>query len=67
MKITRTYSWNRRDFSFDAKCEHCEHEQKNAGSGYDDSNYYNNVIPSMKCKSCGESSVSKPTDDYKRL
>ena len=59
MKITKTYNWNRRDFSFDAKCEHCGKEQKDAGYGYDDNNYYNNVIPSIKCLKCGESSQSK--------
>lgn len=58
MEITKTYNWNRRDFCFDAKCEHCGHEEKN-NSGYDDSNYYNNVVPSMKCGKCGESSKSK--------
>ena len=62
MKITKTYDWSRRDFSYDAKCEHCGNEQKHR-SGYDDSNYYNNVIPNMKCRKCGESSNSKPIDD----
>lgn len=58
MKIIKTYSWNRRDFSFDAQCEHCDHITKN-NSGYDDSNYYNNVVPDMKCEACKESSNSK--------
>lgn len=63
MKITKTYNWNRRDFSFDSECEHCGYEQKGVRNGYDDSNYYNNVIPAMKCKQCGESSNSKATDE----
>lgn len=67
MKITKTYNWNRRDFCFDAKCEHCQHEEKNAGRGYDDDNYYNNVVPSMKCTKCGESSNSKETDGPKTI
>lgn len=58
MKITKTYNWSRRDFSYDAECEHCGHKTKD-GSGYDDDNYYNNVIPNWNCKSCGESSNSK--------
>lgn len=58
MQITKTYNWNRRDFSYDAKCEHCGNESKN-NSGYDDANYYNNVVPDMKCDACGESSNSK--------
>lgn len=63
MKITKTYNWNRRDFSFDMKCEHCGHEEKNCGGGYDDSNYYNNVVPSFPCDSCGESSNSKESEE----
>lgn len=58
MKITKTYDWMRRDFSFDAECEHCGNIEQNH-SGYDDSNYYNNVVPKMKCGKCGESSNSK--------
>lgn len=58
MKITNTYDWNRRDFSYDAQCEHCGNVEKKK-SGYDDSNYYNNVVPDMKCGNCGESSNSK--------
>jgi hypothetical protein len=61
MKITKTYNWNRRDFQYDAKCEHCGHETKD-NSGYDDSNYYNNVVPDAKCPNCGESTNSKATD-----
>lgn len=58
MKITKTYGWNRRDFYYDAECEHCGEKTTN-NSGYDDFNYYNNVVPDIKCKSCGESSNSK--------
>lgn len=32
-------------------------------SGYDDSNYYNNVVPDMKCCKCGGSSNSKQIHD----
>jgi len=66
MKITKTYNWSRRDFSYDSTCEHCGHIEKN-GSGYDDSNYYNNVMPQVKCKKCGESSISKETDAPKTI
>ena len=47
MKIIKTYNWNRRDFYFDDQCEHCGAETKN-NSGYDDSNYYNNVMADKK-------------------
>jgi len=54
MKIIRTYAWNRRDFSYDAKCEECGHEST-GHEGYDDRNYHDNVIPDMKCEKCGRS------------
>lgn len=66
MKITNTYNWNRRDFSFDATCEHCGGVDKK-NYGYDDANYYNNVVPDIKCSNCGESSNSKPTDQPKTM
>lgn len=59
MKIIKTYNWNRRDFSFNAECEHCKAIQTNIG-GYDDANYYQNVIPEMSCKSCGKKSKDLP-------
>ncbi len=61
MKIIKTYNWNRRDFYYDAKCEHCGNvTTKN--SGYDDDNYYNNVVPEKKCTSCTESTNSKSVE-----
>ncbi len=64
MRITNTYNWSRRDFSYDAKCEHCGNETK-SDSGYDDDNYYNNVVPSIKCPKCLESTNSKESDQPK--
>jgi hypothetical protein len=61
MEITKTYDWSRRDFSYDAKCEHCGNIDKHR-RGYDDANYYNNVIPKIKCSKCGESTESKKCD-----
>ncbi len=49
--ITSQY---RRDFTAVMKCEHCGAEEINK-YGYDDANYHNNVIPTMKCKSCEKS------------
>jgi len=60
MKITNTYNWLRRDFTHDMECEFCRAVVKKV-SGYDDDNYYNNVIPSKKCNKCGESSNSMST------
>ena len=62
MKITKTYNWSRRDFSYDAICEHCGNIEKN-GLGYDDDNYYNKVIPILKCSKCGESTNSKSIEN----
>lgn len=53
MKIKEIKHQNRRDFYADYECESCGHVQY--GSGYDDRNFHDNVIPSMKCKNCGES------------
>ena len=52
MKIKRIISQHRRDFRADYECEHCGHIELN-GSGYDDSNFHVNVIPTMVCKKCG--------------
>lgn len=55
MKIKKITSQHRRDFSAIMICEHCGAEDINE-YGYDDNNYHVNVIPNMKCKSCGEKS-----------
>ena len=54
MKIKEITYRNRRDFSADMICENCGFEEK-IESGYDDRNYYDNVIPAMKCKKCNKS------------
>lgn len=52
MKIKTIKSQYRRDFIAIYICEHCGYEiEKN---GYDDSNFHQNVIPNMKCNSCGK-------------
>ena len=52
MKIKEIVYQNRRDFTAIYECEHCGHEVK--GSGYDDRNFHENVIPSMRCPKCGK-------------
>ena len=61
MKIKKITNQHRRDFTAIYECEHCGHEK--TGSGYDDANFHNNVIPSFKCEVCGKSSG----DDYRPL
>ncbi len=61
MKIKTIVSQHRRDFEAIYECEHCEHEHK--GSGYDDANFHDNVVPAMKCPSCHKASP----DSYRPL
>jgi len=58
MKIKEMLSQHRRDFTAKMECEFCGHEEID-NSGYDDAYYHSNVIPNMKCKKCGESTISK--------
>lgn len=57
MRIKSINYQNRRDFWADYECENCGHIEANH-SGYDDANFHQNVIPSMKCAKCGESAIS---------
>ncbi len=54
MKIKTIEFQNRRDFRAIYECEHCGCQKE--GYGYDDSNFHHNVIPKMKCDSCGKTS-----------
>ena len=58
MKIKKITSQHRRDFTAIMECEFCQHQESDR-SGYDDAFYHSNVIPNMKCKSCGDSTISK--------
>jgi hypothetical protein len=58
MKLIKKISQHRRDFTGLLECEFCK-KQEHLSSGYDDSNYYNNVIPNFKCKSCNKSTISE--------
>lgn len=61
MKIKRITSQNRRDFHAIYECEHCGHAKE--GSGYDDRNFHENVIPAMKCPTCDKTAG----DEYRPL
>lgn len=61
MKIERFIYQHRRDFKAVFKCEHCGHEE--TMNGYDDANFHNNVIPNIKCESCGKTAG----EDYRPL
>lgn len=61
MKIKEIKSQTRRDFKAIYECEHCGVTKEE--SGYDDANFHQNVIPQMKCASCGK----KSPDNYRPL
>lgn len=54
MRIKKILSQHRRDFLAIYECEYCGDEQES--SGYDDSNFHQNVIPTFKCLKCGKTS-----------
>lgn len=51
MKNIEILRQHRNDYTALMQCEHCGTTRKN-GSGYDDANYENNVIPAMHCHVC---------------
>lgn len=53
-EITHQY---RRDFEAIYECDHCGHTEK--GTGYDDRNFHENVVPKFACSKCGQ--VAKDT------
>lgn len=53
MKIKEIISQNRRDFRAIYECEHCGDTYED--TGYDDTNFHNNIIPTFKCTKCGKS------------
>ena len=64
MRLFEITCQSRRDFWGTYQCEFCNHIEKGV-SGYDDSNFHQNVTPTMKCKKCGESTISKGGDIQK--
>ena len=54
MKVINKYNQMRRDCSVDLECEECK-AKKIFNSAHDDRNFWDNVIPNLKCNSCGKS------------
>lgn len=54
MKVTKRYNQLRRDLSIDMECESCKSTDTYDGA-YDDRNFWDNVVPEFKCRSCGKS------------
>lgn len=59
MRILKFISQHRRDFQAIYECDHCGDTHQ--ASGYDDTNFHQNVIPDMVCKKCGK----KASADYR--
>lgn len=63
MKLIKRLSQRRRDFQGVYKCEFCGNTDKDSSmNSYDDEFFHTEVIPSKKCKNCGESTLSKGGD-----
>lgn len=63
MKLVRTTFEHRHDFEGVFKCEHCGHEMR--AWGYDDSNFFNNVIPNVQCPHCNLNSHGETFEETK--
>ena len=61
MKIKKIIFQHRRDFKAVYECEHCGNHWH--GSGYDDANFHQNVIPYIQCLRCGK----KADENYRPL
>ena len=64
MKLMTITGQSRRDFWGTYQCEFCNHIEENI-SGYDDDYFHTEVTPNIKCKKCGESTLSKGGDIQK--
>jgi len=53
MKVLRIFDQYRRDCHIEIECENCGYRMKR--SAYDDRNFWDNVIPNMKCPKCEKS------------
>ena len=53
MKITKVTNRINNDFWATVSCEHCGAVVTN-WSGYEDTNYHQNVMPKFHCKECGQ-------------
>lgn len=66
MKIKEKTFQMRNDFSAILICEFCKSEQVLDG-GYNDSYYYNNVLPEIHCNQCGKDAHGKVDLSYIKL
>lgn len=57
MKLLQRYNQHRRDCYIDIECEGCSHKMIEVRA-YDDRNFWDNVVPNLKCPICWESTIS---------
>lgn len=69
MKFTEYTYKSRNDFKGIFVCEFCDKEEEKWG--YEDDNFHRNVIPKMKCNSCGkcsnDSAVSQGLKEFDKI
>lgn len=61
MRVIKRYNQFRRDLTIDMECEDCG-AKDTYEQAYDDRNFWDNVVPSFKCKECGKSSQDLGTE-----
>ena len=64
MKLVKITWRNRNDFYADYKCEHCGKVFE--ADGYNDDNFFDNVIPNVICPHCGKSSSGETEEEQKK-
>ncbi len=64
MEIKEVKYKNRNDFKAIFKCEHCGKEFEKWG--YDDDNYWDNVMPNAICPKCGLNSLKENAEQLKK-
>ncbi len=57
MRVVKRYNQNRRDLTIDIQCESCQ--SKATISAYDDLNYWENVLPNIRCGHCGKTTYGQ--------
>ena len=62
MRVKEITFQYRNDFSAIMQCEFCSHEWEN-NAGYNDANYFENVVPNMKCPVCKKCSKDELKDE----
>jgi len=63
MKVIKRYNQYRRDLTIDVECEGCG-SKSTIEDAYDDDNYWRNVVPNFKCKSCEKSTNDLGIKDF---